>query len=81
MPRPGRGVKVGGRTGSRHADRGGHTDLIRTGETGLLAATGDPEAFGEAALELLDDEEERIRPARRARRAAAGTVSRRLGTP
>ncbi len=38
------------------ADNPGFRDLIRDGETGLLASPGDPEALSQAIVRLLEDE-------------------------
>ncbi|PWG62681.1 TIGR04063 family PEP-CTERM/XrtA system glycosyltransferase [Sediminicurvatus halobius] len=37
------------------SDVGGHRELIRDGENGILFPAGDPEALAQRALELLDD--------------------------
>src|SRR5690606_20383382 len=37
------------------ADSGGHREVIRAGENGLLAAADDHKAFADAALTILSD--------------------------
>jgi glycogen synthase len=39
------------------SDVGGHRELIRDGETGVLFRAGDPRALADAALRVMDDQE------------------------
>lgn len=53
-------------------DSGGVTDLVRPGETGLLATANDPRSFADAVLRLLSDDPLRTRMGIRARAEALG---------
>jgi glycosyltransferase involved in cell wall biosynthesis len=54
---------------------GGVEEVVRNGETGLLAPAGDPEAFASAIASLLDHPDERRAMGDRAARFVAGERS------
>lgn len=54
------------------ADRGGVTEIVRHGTDGLHVRVGDADAFASALLELLEDDDRRLRMAAFAREAAGG---------
>ena len=61
-----------GRTPGIASAQGGHTEIIRHGETGLLIPPDDIDGFAQAVIELLED---RVRAA-----AIAATAQRQAAT-
>jgi len=53
----------------------GASELIRTGETGLLVPIGNVDALAESILQLLADKAQRVRLAAAAQQAAAANFS------
>ncbi len=52
------------------SDSGGHREIVSPGETGLLVAPEDPDAFAAAAIELLEDRSRRESLVAKAKAAA-----------
>lgn len=52
--------------------KGGVTDMVSQGVSGILVPPRDPEAFARALLSLLNEEQERLRLSRGARKTALG---------